>query len=146
MNTAFVWIMLTVVFLVIELITVGMVSIWFMAGSLVALVASVIGAPPWLQVVIFIVVSCACFALLYPRLKRFVRKNHQATNADMVLGETCVVRDRIDNIAETGSVAIAGKVWTARTADGEIVESGELVRVDDIQGVKLIVTPIKNNS
>ena len=137
-----VWIILAVLFLVIELATVGMVSLWFMIGALVSLVAAAAGAPIWLQILLFLLVSVACFGLLYPRLKRFVGRSRQATNADMVLGKTCVVTQRIDNLAGTGAVAVGGKTWTARSLSGATVEKDALVRVDQIQGVKLIVSPL----
>lgn len=137
-----VWVVLAALFLVIELVTVGMVSLWFMVGALAGLIAAALGAPLWLQFILFLAVSAACFGLLYPKLKHLIGKNRQATNSDMVLGQTCVVTRRIDNIAGTGAVAIGGKTWTARTADGSTVEEGALVRADSIQGVKLIVTPL----
>lgn len=64
----------------------------------------------------------------------------QHTNADRCIGGEAVVLERIDNISETGSVKIDGKVWTARSSSGDIVESGEIVRVDKIDGVKLLVS------
>lgn len=144
MNLTVVWIVLAVLFLVIELATVGMVSLWFMIGALVALLAAALGASPWLQVLLFLLVSVACFALLYPRLKRFVGRSRQPTNADMVLGRTCVVTQRIDNIADTGAVSVGGKVWSARTVDGSTAEKGSLVKAKEIQGVKLMVAPLPN--
>ena len=142
MSMTVIWIILAVVFLVVELITVAMVSLWFMIGALAALLAAAVGASMWLQILIFLLVSVACFALLYPRLNRFVGKNRQPTNADMVIGRTCVVTQRIDNIADTGAVAVGGKTWSARTKNGEIAEIGSHVRAEDIQGVKLIVSPL----
>ena len=142
MNMLVLWIILAVVFLVVELVTVGMVSLWFFVGSLAALLTAALGGPFWLQFVVFLLVSGCCFAFLYPRLKYLVRKNQQATNADMVLGKTCVVTRRIDNIAGTGAVSVDGKTWTARTENGVTIEEGSLVRADRIQGVKLIVSPL----
>ena len=74
--------------------------------SVARTVAAVLGAPTWLQLVLFVLISGLCFAFLYPRLKRFVGRNRQATNADMVLGQICVVVRRIDNIAGTGAVSV----------------------------------------
>ena len=145
MSMIVIWIILAVVFLVVELVTVAMVSLWFMVGALAALLAAAVGASMWLQILLFLLVSVACFALLYPRLKRFVGRSRQATNADMVIGRTCVVTQRIDNIADTGAVSVGGKTWSARTKNGETAEKGTLVRAEDIQGVKLIVSPLPNN-
>jgi len=137
-----IWGILAALFLVIELITVGMVSIWFMIGALAALITAALGAAIWLQVVVFLAVSGLCFWLLYPKLRHFVRKNNRATNADMVIGQTCVVVRRIDNVAGAGAVTVGGKTWTARSADDSPIEEGELVRAEEIQGVKLIVSPL----
>ena len=111
------WIVAAVIFLIVEAVTAAMSSIWFLAGALAALAAAVLGAPVWLQVLVFIVVSGVCFAILYPRLKRLLRRDRQPTNADMVIGKECVVTQRIDNLAGTGAVAVGGKTWTARSRE-----------------------------
>lgn len=133
------WALAAVVFLVIELITVAMVSIWLVAGAIAALIAALCGAAVWLQTALFVAVSAVCFLALYPRLKKLVGKNRQATNLDRVVGATCVVTQRIDNLAGTGAVSVDGKTWTARTENGETVEEDALVTVRRIDGVKLIV-------
>ena len=138
-----VWIVAAVVFLIIEAISAAMTSIWFTVGSLAALAAAAFNGALWLQIVLFVAVSGACFAIMYPRLKKWMGKGRQATNADMVLGQVCVVTQRIDNLAGTGAVSVAGKTWTARTANGATVEAGSVVIVDSIQGVKLIVSPVR---
>ena len=144
MNMIIIWIILAVVFLVVELMTVGMVSLWFMIGALVALLAAAVGAPVWLQILLFLLVSVVCFAFLYPWLKHLIGRNRQATNADMVLGKTCVVTQKIDNLSGTGAVSVGGKTWTARSIDGETIDVDSLVRVEQIQGVKLIISPLPN--
>ena len=136
-----VWLVMAVLFLVIELITVGMVSIWFMIGALAAALTAGLHGPIWLQIVVFLVVSGVSFAALYPRVRHMVTKRNQPTNADMVIGQTCVVTRRIDNLAGTGAVSIGGKTWTARTEDGSVVDPDALVTAVRIEGVKLIVSP-----
>lgn len=138
-----VWIVAAIVFLIIEAVTAAMNSIWFVAGSLAALAAAALDAPVWLQAVLFLAVSGVCFAVLYPRLKDLLRRDRQPTNADMVIGQDCVVTQRIDNLGETGAVFVAGKTWTARAAKGDVIELGSVVTVDAIEGVKLMVSPVK---
>lgn len=138
-----VWIVAAIVFLIIEAVTAAMNSIWFVAGALAALAAAALDAPVWLQAALFLAVSGLCFAVLYPRLKDLLRRDRQPTNADMVIGLECVVTQRIDNLAETGTVFVGGKTWTARTGSGAVVEPGQVVTVDAIEGVKLIVSPAK---
>ena len=136
------WAVLAVLFLVIELVTIGMVSLWFMIGAIAALIAAALGAAMWLQIAVFLIVSGACFGLLYPRLRHLIGRRRQPTNADMVLGQTCVVTQRIDNIAGTGAVKVAGKVWTARTEDDAVLPAGTKAEALRIEGVKLIVKPV----
>jgi len=138
------WAIAAGVLLLIEGMTAAMCSIWFAAGAVVSLVSAALGAPIWLQILVFVVVSAICFWLLFPRLKNFIKKSRQATNADMVIGQSCRVTESIDNLAGTGMVQIGGKIWTARTVDGSTIEKGALVRVEKIQGVKLIVEPLSS--
>ena len=138
-----VWIVAAVVFLIVEAVTAAMSSIWFTVGALAALAGAALGTPLWAQILLFVAVSGVCFALLYPRLKNSLRRDRQATNADMVLGRECVVTQRIDNLAGTGAVSADGKTWTARSADGEAIELGAVVTAQSIQGVKLIVSPVR---
>ena len=137
------WIVAAAVFLIVEAATAAMNSIWFMAGSLAALAAAALDAPLWTQVLLFIAVSGVCFAVLYPRLKDSLRRDRQATNADMVIGRECVVTQRIDNLAGTGAVSVGGRTWTARSLNGEVIELDAVVTADSIQGVKLMVSPVR---
>ena len=137
-----VWTVAAVVFLIVEAVTAAMNSIWFVAGSLAGLAAAALGAPIWTQALLFVAVSGLCFAILYPRLKDLLRKDRQPTNADMVLGQECVVTQRVDNLAGTGAVSVGGKTWSARSADGQTIEAGAVVTAVSIQGVKLMVAPV----
>jgi membrane protein implicated in regulation of membrane protease activity len=139
MPMTIVWGAAAVVFFVIEAATVGLASIWFAIGAICALISALLGAPIWLQIVWFIVISAATLIITRPLAKKYVNGKSQATNADRVIGSVCRVTERIDNLNGTGAVMADGKVWTARSADGETVEVGQTVTVKDIQGVKLIV-------
>ena len=134
-----VWAVLIVIFLVVEGATPGLVSIWFAVGALASLLSAFLKAPLWLQIILFIVVSCTALYFTRPLAKKFVNKKITPTNADMVIGATALVTQRIDNIAGTGAVSVGGKIWTARSATGEAVEEGALTVVKSIEGVKLIV-------
>lgn len=136
------WMAATGVFLVLEFLSAAMTSIWFAVGSLAALVAASLRAPLWLQISLFCVVSAVCFALLYPRLKHLLLRKRHATNADMTIGQTCLVTQVIDNVAASGTVSVGGKTWTARSVTGEVIEEGRLVEAVRIEGVKLMVTPL----
>lgn len=134
------WVAALVVFLIVEAVTAGLVSIWFVFGSLVALICAALGAAVWLQIFWFVIVSVATLVLTRPLVKRYVDSRSVATNADRSIGHAAVVTERIDNLAATGAVKLDGVVWTARSTDDAVaIETGERVTVRAIEGVKLIV-------
>jgi len=133
------WLIAMIVLVVIEIVTVNLVTIWFALGALAALLSSLFGAPVWLQFVWFLVVSVITLALTKPLVKKFVNSKTQATNADMVIGATCIVMEPIDNLRGTGTVTVGGKTWTARSDNGDVFAPGERVIALRIEGVKLIV-------
>lgn len=134
------WVAALVVFLIVEAVTAGLVSIWFVFGSLVALICAALGAAVWLQIFWFVIVSVATLVLTRPLVKRYVDSRSVATNADRSIGRAVVVTERIDNLAATGAVKLDGIVWTARSTDDAVaIETGERVTVRAIEGVKLIV-------
>ena len=139
-NMAVVWLIAMVVFLVVEAIVPGLISLWFAIGALAALIAAMLHAPIWLQIVWFLVVSVISLALTRPLAKKYVNAKTQPTNADRILGKECVVREPIDNVQGTGAVAVDGKIWTARMdTDGQTAGQGEIVVALRIEGDKLIV-------
>ena len=134
------WVVALVVFLIVEAVTAGLVSIWFVFGSLVALICAALGAAVWLQIFWFVIVSVATLVLTRPLVKRYVDSRSVATNADRSIGRAAVVTERVDNLAATGAVKLDGVVWTARSTDDAVaIETGERVTVRAIEGVKLIV-------
>ena len=139
LSMATIWLIAMVVFMVIEAITVGLASIWFAVGALVAWICALLGAPIWLQIVVFMVVSAAALYFTRPIAKKYINAKVIPTNADVNIGKECRVTETIDNIAGTGAVYVGGKTWTARSADEEVIPEGELVTALRIEGVKLIV-------
>lgn len=142
----FFWIIAVIAFVVAEAITVSLVSIWFAVGAAAALIAASLGAQIWLQFTLFIVVSAAVLAFLRPVLRKYIKIKKLPTNADRVIGKVCPVVENIDNVAGTGAVAVDGKEWSARTADGARLPKGSFVRTVSIQGVKLIVEPAEKRA
>ena len=145
-NKSIVWVVLMVVFLVVEAATAGLTCIWFAIGSLAALIAALFDAQLWLQIVWFLVISFVTLYFTRPLVKKYVNSRSQPTNADMVIGKEALVTEDIDNVEATGAVSVGGKVWTARSADGGRIKSGAVVSVLRIEGVKLIVEPVPAQS
>ena len=119
------WIAAAVVFALIEAATAQILTLWFCIGSIGAILANVCGASVTVQVI------------------GFTRTKVQPTNLDMCVGQPALVTETIDNLAEKGQAKIRGNLWTARSADGSVIESGKTVTVVRIEGVKLIVAPAK---
>jgi membrane protein implicated in regulation of membrane protease activity len=136
-----VWLVLIVVFLFAEAATVGIVSVWFAAGSLVALILSLFKLPVGLQITAFILVSGLLLWQTRPIIQKYLIKRKVATNADRVIGMTAVVTETIDNLNGLGEIHVDGKRWTARSLDDEIIEKGGHVDILSIEGVKVIVRP-----
>lgn len=143
-GTNIVWLVVMVACIVLELSTVSLTCIWFGLGALAALLASLFHAPVWLQVVWFFVVSILALIGTRPLVKKYINNKTQPTNADMVIGQTCVVLEPISNLSETGAVKVGGKIWTARSTDGTVFAPGERVVAVRIEGVKLIVASAAN--
>ena len=139
-NMSIIWVVIMVVFLVVEAATAGLTCIWFAIGALAALIAALFGAPIWLQLVWFFVVSVVTLYFTRPLVLKYVNSRSQPTNADMVIGKEALVTEAIDNVESAGAVAVGGKVWTARSENGEPIEVGSIVTVLRIEGVKLIVS------
>ena len=137
---ALVWLILLVFFIMAETATVTVVSLWFAAGALTALVASLLGAELWLQATLFAVVSVVLLCALRPVVKKYFTPKLTKTNVDAVLGTTGLVTEKIDNTLSQGRVKLGTMEWSARSTAGETVEEGTLVRVDRIEGVKVFVT------
>lgn len=138
-NMTVVWLALMVLLLIVEALTAPLVCIWFALGALAALISALFGAAIWLQVVWFLLVSLLTLWLTRPIAVKYLNSRRVATNADRVVGAEGVVTEDIDNIAGSGAVKLDGKEWTARSAGGENIPSGAVVKGVRIEGVKLIV-------
>ena len=134
-----IWIAAIVIFGVAEAVTAGLTSIWFVLGSVAALIAAICNGPVWLQIALFFVVSIATLADTRTLVAKLMKKDIKPTNADRVLGGSARVTERIDNDVPTGAVYIDGKTWSARSSTGEIIEPDAMVRVVRMEGVKLYV-------
>ena len=138
---AIIWLGLTVLFLIAEASTVTVISLWFAAGSLVAMAMALLGGAVWLQVLTFLVVSAVALTALRPLVRKYLTPKLTATNIDSVIGSIGIVTATIDNIGATGQVKLNGMEWTARSTSGEPIAAGSKVRVDRIEGVKVFVSP-----
>lgn len=134
------WLLLAAIFIVIEIITLGLTTIWFAGGSFVAAIAAVAGASLPVQVILFVVVSVGLLALTRPLAVKHLDSKTEKTNAEGLVGQTAVVLQEINNLQESGQAKVNGMEWTARAKNTEdIFPKGAVVKIVEIQGVKLIV-------
>ncbi|MPM95912.1 hypothetical protein SDC9_143068 [bioreactor metagenome] len=136
----YLWIALTVILIIIEAATTQLVTIWFAAGAVAAFIASLCHLSVIWQAVIFTVVSVVSLIVTRPLVRKFTKTRTEPTNADRCIGKDAVVIESIDNNSAKGQVKVGGIIWTARSSTGEIIEKDAVVKIEKIDGVKLIVS------
>lgn len=136
----FIWLALLIVFLVIEVATVGLTAIWMAGGSLAAMLAELIGLNIWWQIGIFIAVSFLLLIFTRPFAVKYINSNREKTNYEGIIGKVVRITETVNNYEMTGTAVVNGIEWTVRTEeDGQILNPGDLAKVMKISGVKLIV-------
>ena len=133
------WAIIFVIALGVEAATAELVAIWFLPGTVVSLILSLVGVEEWVQGVVFAALSVIFFVLAFTVLrKRLLKKNNTKTDIDLLIGQRARVEENINNFEMRGAVKIDGKIWSARMVDdSETAEVGEYVIVESISGVKL---------
>lgn len=134
------WLILFIILLVIEIATLGLTTIWFAAGALVAFIAAVLGAGVGTQIILFFLASILLLFFTRPIAIKYLNKTRTKTNAESLVGKTAVVTESINNLNGVGTAVINGQEWTARTPSDEVtIEKDKRVTILEISGVKLIV-------
>lgn len=139
---AIIWLILMVVFLIMEAATVQLISTWFAVGSLAAMIVALLGGEVWLQILVFLTIAIVLLALLWPMARKHLKPKLVATNADALIGRVCLVTEAIDPL-EGGRVKVGDVTWTARVESGDIIPAGSRVKIMKIQGSKVIVEQVK---
>lgn len=140
---AVVWLVILVILLAVEAVTLGLTTIWFAGGALAAFGMAIAGTEVLSQIVVFCVVSILLLIITRPAAVRWLNKGHVKTNAESLIGETAVVTELIDNLANSGQVQVKGQYWTARAlADDQKIAIEKTVKIKEISGVKLIVEEV----
>lgn len=141
------WLVLFVVLLIIEILTMGLTTIWFAGGALVAFVSGVLGFGLVVQIAVFLIVSIILLVLTRPLAVKYFNQERQKTNAESLISEHALVTEDIDTLQAKGRVEVRGQEWSAKTdePDGKIAHD-QIVVVEGIQGVKLIVREKKEEA
>lgn len=140
MSLAIIWLIVLVVCLVVEISTLGLTSIWFAGGALLALLIAMIAGPLWLQVLVFLVTSIVLLIFTRPIAAKYFNKNREKTNVNSKIGKQAIVTVTIDNLKGEGQIVTEGMEWTARSLDSTIIEEGSVVTIEKIEGVKAVVS------
>ena len=136
------WLALLIIFIVAECFTVGLISIWFAGGALIAMFVALAGASTVWQIVAFLVVSAFLLVITRPIAVKYINNKKEKTNYQSIIGTIVKVIEKIDNLNQTGAAFADGKEWTARAMeDSVILEKDTFAKVVEIEGVKLIVEP-----
>ena len=144
---AWFWLAVIILFLVIEMITVSLVSIWFVGGALAAFLAAYFTDTMWIQVVAFLAVSVVLLVLLRPLARKLSvkQKDQMISGAKAMIGKQAIVTEEIDSVHAKGAVQVNGQYWTAKTKLFEDkIPKDTIVDIIDVDGVKLIVRPAEN--
>ena len=140
------WLVAMVALIVIELATLGLTTIWFACGALVAVVAAALDAPLLLQILMFVVLSFAVLLAVRPIAVKYFNKDRTRTNIESMIGRQAIVVSEIDNMQAIGQVTVNGMEWSARSTINELkIAVGHVVVIRAVDGVKLIVEENKTN-
>ncbi len=145
-STIVFWLIIALIMLIVEALTAGLTTIWFAGGAFAALVCALLDLPTAVQIVIFFIVS---ICLLVFTRKIFVEKlktGSQKTNVDALIGERAIVEAAIPAYG-VGQVKVGSQVWSAVCEKPDMeIEAGKLVKIHAIEGVKVIVVPVKEHA
>lgn len=134
------WLAVLIISIVVEVISLGLTSIWFAGGALVAVLAAILNAPLWAQIVIFFVVSLLLLAFTRPVAVKYFNKDRVRTNVESLVGRQAIVTSVIDNLQGIGQVTVGGQEWSARSyEERKLFSEGTVVNIVAVSGVKLIV-------
>ncbi len=135
----YIWLIVIIVMSILEACTAQLVSIWFVIGAVVSLIVSIFSTSVTLQIIVFIAVTLLMLFLTRPFVKKLFSFKKEDTNSGRYIGKTGIVVKTINNEIGEGQVNIFGSIWTARSVDDSIIAKGENVKVESIQGVKVLV-------
>ena len=140
------WLVVMILFLILEMITISLVSIWFVGGSLAAFLVSFIVKKPWVEVIVFLGVSLVLLLLIRPMVAKLggTKKDQIRSGAHLLVGKRSVVTEPIDNLHAKGAVQVNGQFWSAKTADDDVqISKDSVVMIREVDGVRLVVEELK---
>lgn len=147
MTNTMVWLAAMIILIIIEIVTVGLTTIWFAIGALVAIIVSMLGGGIILQLTVFLLISLSMLIFTRPLAVRYINSTRTRTNYEGIIGKVVRITQDVDNIAGRGSAVVNGQEWTVQTVDDKSrIAAGSLAKVVDIRGVRLVVEKYEEES
>ena len=141
------WLAIVVISVAIEAVTVGLTSIWVAGGALVAMILGMLGLGTFWQLAAFFIVTFVLIFFTRPVAIKHLNSKRVKTNYENVIGKKICIKERVDNIRQTGSAVVSGQEWTVRSSDDNVAfETGQMAEVIRVSGVKLIIKPIEEET
>ena len=139
------WLVILLIAICVEVGTMGLASIWFAGGALIAVISAALSFPVWLQVVLFLVVSLVLLIFTRPVAVKYFNKDRVRTNVESMIGRQAIVVSEIDNLQGIGQVTVGGQEWSARSEnEKQTMDVGTVVEIVAVNGVKLIVREVQS--
>ena len=138
-----IWLLIELVFALLEIITLGLTTIWFSVGSVAASIVSAMGGNWVIQTITFVIVTTIVIIFIRPIAVKYLNNKAEKTNLDAIIGKKGKVVIEINNINAQGKILLNGNEWTARSLMGEVIPKDSLVTVEKIEGVKVLVKEVK---
>lgn len=135
-----IWLVISGVFLILEIMTVGFLVFWFSLGAFITAIVSIFTDNIIIQTTVFIITSTILLFLTKPFVKKFSCKDKVQTNAYSVIGKKGLIIKEINIKKEIGQVKIGSEIWTAKASEN--ISEGTEVIVKEIDGVKVVVEPV----
>jgi len=140
MREVMIWLVLLIVFIAVEAATLGLTSIWFAGGALLAVIIAAVGGPVWLQILVFLIAALLLLVFTRPVAVKYFNKDRIKTNVESIVGKQAIVTAQINNLQGVGTVVVSGQEWTARSCEeGITIPKDTVVIVESVSGVKLMV-------
>ena len=141
-----IWLIAAGIFFIAEIATTGFLIFWLGIASLIAMITSFITSNVIIQTIVFVVSSCILIPLTKPLADKFTSKQTVPTNSYSLINKHGIVTIDINPIEAVGQVKVNGEIWSAKTEDNSIISKDTEIKVVKIDGVKLVVSPLKVNS
>jgi len=141
------WLIAAGIFFAIEIVTVGFLIFWLGCGALLAMVVSFFTNNLIIQGIVFVVSSTILILLTKPLVNKYVNsKPLKPTNTYSLIGQHGIVIMDINPTDSTGQVKVNSEIWSAKSDTETLIPKGTDVKILQIDGVKLVVSPLKYSS